>query len=150
MSDYRYYDKQQQITFCGVGAHHQSGIVECCIGNLRPAARTLLVHDQRMYPSAVKTMLWSFSFVAAASNRNHYHLDAEGLSPIERLSWVKLRQRLDMNILSSVPFVLFMVNSKQIQKALLSGIHTHLLGELLSKLLTLRLCICLRAVAKGD
>ena len=85
------YDKQQQITFCGVVAHHQSGIVERRIGDLTPAERTLLVHGQRMYPSAVKTMLWSFAFVAAVRNRNCYRLDAEGLSPIERLSQVKLQ-----------------------------------------------------------
>ena len=37
----------QQISFCGVGAHHQSGIVEARVKEVSYAARTLLLHAKR-------------------------------------------------------------------------------------------------------
>ena len=82
-------DKQQVITFCGVGAHHQSGIVERRIGDLTPAARTALVHAQHHFKAVVKTMLWPFAFSHSARIRNLYYLGDDGLCPLERLSKVK-------------------------------------------------------------
>jgi transposase InsO family protein len=40
-------DKGQTISFCGVGTHHQNGIAEKRIGDLKRRATTLLLHAQR-------------------------------------------------------------------------------------------------------
>ncbi|KAL7461329.1 hypothetical protein ACHAXS_003146 [Conticribra weissflogii] len=47
----------QTITFCGVGAHHQNGVIERRIWVLTETARTLLLHAQRHWPECVDTML---------------------------------------------------------------------------------------------
>ena len=41
-------DANQKISFCGVGAHHQNGIVENMIGLLTRWARTSLLHAKRL------------------------------------------------------------------------------------------------------
>ena len=46
-------DKDQTITFCGVGAHHQNGIVESKNRTLTEGARTLLLHAIRMWPQMI-------------------------------------------------------------------------------------------------
>ena len=43
-------ESNQSITFCGVGAHHQSSIIECGIGKLTEDARTMLLHAQHYWP----------------------------------------------------------------------------------------------------
>ena len=40
--------KYQKITFCGVGAHHQNGIVKNQNKILTTGARTLLLHGMRI------------------------------------------------------------------------------------------------------
>ena len=40
----------QQITFCGVGAHHQNGMAVNTIKQLTLISRHLLVHDQNYWP----------------------------------------------------------------------------------------------------
>jgi hypothetical protein len=40
----------QTIEFCGVGAHHQNGIVENRNKQLTQIARVLLLHGMRMWP----------------------------------------------------------------------------------------------------
>ena len=51
----------QLITFCGVGAHHQNGIIERHISLLSNASRTLLLHAQQRWPNAITTILWPFA-----------------------------------------------------------------------------------------
>ena len=51
----------QSITFCGVGAHHQNGIIERYIQDLTRDARTLLLHAKRHWPDAIGTILWPFA-----------------------------------------------------------------------------------------
>ena len=55
----------QQITFCGVGAHHQNGITENMIKQLTLISRTLLVHAQGLWPEYIATMLWPYALKAA-------------------------------------------------------------------------------------
>ncbi len=55
----------QQITFCGVNAHHQNGIVERTIKSLTLISRTLLLHAQRHWPEYITTMLWPLALKAA-------------------------------------------------------------------------------------
>ena len=39
--------KIQNLTFCGVGAHHQNGVYEQIIKDLTLSSRTLVLHAQR-------------------------------------------------------------------------------------------------------
>ncbi len=71
----------QTITMCGVGAHHQNGIVERRIRLITEVARTLLLHAQRHWPECVDTMLWPFAVKAAIERINCLHQDLEGKTP---------------------------------------------------------------------
>ena len=48
--------KDQKIIFCGVGAHHQNGIIEKKNKMLTLGARTLLMHGMRMWPTMIDSM----------------------------------------------------------------------------------------------
>ena len=76
----------QRISFCGVGSHHQNGIVENRIRTLTESSRTLLLHAQRMWPEAITQVLWPFALKMACDNYNNFHLNNDGKSPIERLT----------------------------------------------------------------
>ena len=43
----------QRISFCGVGAHHQNGVVERKNRELIEGARTVLLHAQRKWPKII-------------------------------------------------------------------------------------------------
>ena len=47
----------QQITFCGVGAHHQNAIAESKIKQVSQGARTILLHAKRRWPTVISTAL---------------------------------------------------------------------------------------------
>jgi hypothetical protein len=51
----------QTITFAGVGAHHQNGVVERRIRELQDMARTMLIHAQRRWPKAINANLWPYA-----------------------------------------------------------------------------------------
>ena len=88
-------DANQGISFCAVGAHHQSGIIERHIGLLTASARTSLLHAQHLWPEAVSSILWPFAWLEAEYRYNHFRLDADGLSPLNRFSQTK--EHLDIN-----------------------------------------------------
>ena len=60
----------QKITFCGVGAHHQNGIVENMIGLLTRNARTSLLHAKQRWPQAITTILWPYALKSACDSYN--------------------------------------------------------------------------------
>ena len=82
-------DKGQNITFCGVGSHHQNGIAERRIRSLGEDARTMLAHGEHLWPEVVNKTLWPFSYKAAARSRNKFNLDDDGHSPEEKACGVK-------------------------------------------------------------
>ena len=45
--------KDQKITFCGVGSHHQNRIVKKKNKILNTGARMLLLHDMIMWPQMI-------------------------------------------------------------------------------------------------
>ena len=63
-------DAQQQITFCGVGAHHQNGIAEKRIRDLTEGARTMLIHATHRWPRVVNAHLWPYALRLANHLRN--------------------------------------------------------------------------------
>ena len=79
-------EKQQGITFCGVGAHFQNGIVEKKIRNLQGAARTMLIHAENRWPKAVNTSLWPYAIRYAAIVMNSTTLNKQTESPTEKLT----------------------------------------------------------------
>ena len=62
--------KDPEITFCGVGAHHQSGIVEGKIRVLTQGSRILVLHAMIMWPQMIDLMFWPFAFKAVAERLN--------------------------------------------------------------------------------
>ena len=79
----------QSLTFCGVGAHHQNGIVERRNQEITLIARTMLLHAKRHWPEMITNMLWPFALKMAAERLNNFTENAEGLSPQEVLSGCK-------------------------------------------------------------
>ena len=78
----------QKITFCGVGAHHQNGIVENMIGLLTRWSRISLLHAKRRWPQAITTILWPYALKSACARYNQLHLDADGCSPESKFASV--------------------------------------------------------------
>ena len=52
--------KDQKITFCGVGVHHQNGIIDNKNKILTTGGLTLLLHGRRMWPNMIDEMFWPF------------------------------------------------------------------------------------------
>jgi hypothetical protein len=71
----------QEITFCGVGAHHQNGIVEVKNRDLTRGARTLLLHGMRMWPQMIDSMFWPFAMKAMAERMNTLQININGTTP---------------------------------------------------------------------
>ena len=73
--------KDQEITFCGVGAHHQNGIVEGKNRVLTQGARALLLYAMRMWPQMIDSMFWPFPFKAVAERLNNLQIGLDGSTP---------------------------------------------------------------------
>ena len=80
---------RQDITFCGVGAHHQNGISERKIKDVTLISRTLLLHAMRFWPEYINQMLWSFAAKCAQDRMNNLHINLDGETPDMRFSGVK-------------------------------------------------------------
>jgi len=75
---------RQSIDFCGVGSHHQNGIIERHFQRLSTQARTILLHAKRHWPTMVSAILWPFAYKYAEYLYNHLSVDKNGLSPIQK------------------------------------------------------------------
>jgi len=84
--------KDQKLTFCGVGAHHQNGIIENKNKVLTQGARTLLLHGMRMWPQMIDSMFWPFAFKAMAERLNSLQLNSKGETPESLLHGVKVEE----------------------------------------------------------
>ena len=80
----------QTITFYGVGAHHQNGIVEWRIHTVNKISRTILLHAKRYWPECVDTMLWPFAVKAAIEILNFHQLSLDGNTPSVKLYNIKV------------------------------------------------------------
>jgi len=78
-------ERDQTIDFCGVGAHHQNGIVENRNKQLTLGARTLLLEGMRKWPQMIDTMFWPFALKAQAERMNALHLDIFNRTPESKL-----------------------------------------------------------------
>ena len=82
--------KDQKITFYGVGAHHQNGIIENKNKILTTGGRTLLLHGRRMWPNMIDKMFWPFAIKAVAKRLNSLQVDLTGQMPESTLHGVDI------------------------------------------------------------
>ena len=73
--------KDQKITFCGVGAHHQNRIIENINKILTIGGRTLLLHGRRMWPNIIDEIFCPFAIKAVAEWLDSLQVDITGQTP---------------------------------------------------------------------
>lgn len=61
----------QDITFCGVGAHGQNGMAERYIGTIVANARAMLLNASTHWDGEISTELWTFAVNYAVHTWNH-------------------------------------------------------------------------------
>jgi Reverse transcriptase (RNA-dependent DNA polymerase)/GAG-pre-integrase domain len=93
-------NKNQQLTFSGVGAHHQNGRAEKRIRDLQDLARTSLIHAHRRWPLAVDVRLWPYALRHANHSINHTPFPKQDQTPIELFS----KTTMDPNLKQHHPF----------------------------------------------
>eukprot|EP00978_Attheya_sp_CCMP212_P007527 scaffold17426_cov58-Attheya_sp.AAC.7 len=76
----------QQVTYCGVGAHHQNGLAENTVKQFTLKGRTLLLHAKRHWPEAITTILRHFALKAGVKVHNDFKLDNDGKTPVQKFS----------------------------------------------------------------
>ena len=80
---------KQDLTFCGVGAHHQSGISEIKIKHVTLVSRTMLLHVIQCWPAFITIMLWPFSTKCTQDIMNNLHVDLNLETPDMKFSNTK-------------------------------------------------------------
>ena len=61
----------QEITFCGVNAHHQNGVAERFIRTIIEKGRTNFIHAATHWPDALASELWTYAINYAVWQWNH-------------------------------------------------------------------------------
>jgi len=102
---------RQTIDFCGVGAHHQNGIIERHFQRLSTQARTILLHAKRHWPTMISVILWPFAYKYAEYIYNHMSVDDKGLSPIQKFCNGNTHQ-IDMDQLHTWGCPCYVLDSK--------------------------------------
>ena len=64
-------ERQQKISYSGVGAHGQNGVAERAIKTVVTSARTMTLHQALLWPEQFDMCLWPFSLDQAAYLYNH-------------------------------------------------------------------------------
>ena len=80
---------KQDLTFCGVGDHHQNGMSERKIKYVTLISRTLLLHAIRYWPEYITIMLWPFAAKCAQERMNNLHVDINLQTPYMKFSDTK-------------------------------------------------------------
>uniref|UniRef100_UPI00293D8CF2 reverse transcriptase domain-containing protein n=1 Tax=Janthinobacterium sp. TaxID=1871054 RepID=UPI00293D8CF2 len=84
----------QTISYCGVNAHHQNGRAEKKIRDLQDLARTMILHAQQRWPSAVTANLWPYAVRMANDVSNDTPSIKGGVAPIELFAQVAVSPRV--------------------------------------------------------
>ena len=79
----------QTMTFCGAGAHHQSGVAERSIRTVVWKARVMMLHAALRWPEMAKAELWPMALTHAAYLHNVTPRMDSGLAPLEIFSGMK-------------------------------------------------------------
>ena len=80
------YSKDQEITFCGVGAHCQNGLVKGKNQVLAKGARILLLHARRMWPQMIDSVLWLSACKTVSERLIFLYIDLDGLTPHSQMN----------------------------------------------------------------
>jgi hypothetical protein len=90
-------DAGQTITFCGVSAHFQNGVAKRRIRSLQDQARTMFIHAQHRWPTAIDAHLWPYALRTANEvfNNEPTTTRKDMKSPIELFSKSPVRPNLD-------------------------------------------------------
>mmetsp|Transcript_8113 Transcript_8113/g.11817 ORF Transcript_8113/g.11817 Transcript_8113/m.11817 type:complete len:442 (+) Transcript_8113:3455-4780(+) len=81
----------QTISYSGVGQHNQNGKAEKRIRDLQDAARTMLLHAERQWPSAINTHLWPYALRMASDVYNSAPRLDQDAAPVELFTGAKMR-----------------------------------------------------------
>ena len=54
--------QRQTISYCGVGAHDQNGLVEKLICDIQDQGRMVLLHAKQRWPQAITEHLWPYAY----------------------------------------------------------------------------------------
>ena len=84
--------KYEKITFCGVGAHHQNGIIENKNKIFTTGGHTLFFHGRRMWPIMIDEMFWPFAIKAVDERLNSLQVDLIGQTPESILLGVEIEE----------------------------------------------------------
>jgi hypothetical protein len=78
---------RQTLSFCGVNAHFQNGMAERRVRELQDNARTMLIHANRRWNTAVDAHLWPYAIRYACDMFNEAPMKKhKGLTPIQKFS----------------------------------------------------------------
>jgi hypothetical protein len=89
--------KGQCLTFCGVNAHFQNGIVEKAIRDLHESTRKQLLHARQRWPAAIHLALWLYALRNGVYLHNTLPILEEGTSRLERFSSIWLGSKTKHN-----------------------------------------------------
>ena len=70
--------KDQKLKFCGVGAHHQNGIIENKNKMLTLGACNTLLNGMWMWPTIIDSMFWPFAMKDVAKRHKKIQIDVMG------------------------------------------------------------------------
>jgi hypothetical protein len=110
IKDIRKARPSQSITYCGVNAHFQNGIVDKRIRDLQEPARKQLLRAKARWPSTVTTNLWTYTLRNTQHMRNYLPDSKDGTCASERFSGVEVAPNLKSNHTFSCP--VYALNSK--------------------------------------
>ena len=85
---------RQTISFCGIGAHHQSGVTEHRIRELSELAWTQLLHVMHNSPEIVNKSLWPYTLQHASYLYNQFPRTGKTASPLELFTSSQVRPNL--------------------------------------------------------
>jgi GAG-pre-integrase domain len=92
--------KGQSISYSGVGAHHQNGIVEKRIRDLQDLSRTSILYAATRWPNAITTNLWPYALLKSNTVLNCTLPPGANKSPMELFAGVHIVP----NLLHEHPF----------------------------------------------
>jgi hypothetical protein len=92
--------KGQDMSYSGVGAHHQNGRAEKRIRHLQDLARSSLIHAIQRWPTALDVRLWPNAIRRAAHALNYTCKIGKDKCPMEILS----KAEISPNPLNEHPF----------------------------------------------
>ena len=120
----------QTISFCGVNAHHQNGIVERHIRKITESSRTMLLHAERLWPEAISPILWPFAIKYAAHIHNNLSLKKERIRSNDFLARIQLKALIYRIFTHSDHLALFSIPSNILQNGILAHHFEYLLDFL--------------------